>query len=181
MDTIELLGRAVDQLGTVIADIRPEQADLPTPCADWDVRALAQHVIGLDLRNFLVSARGERPDWQEPADPLGPDWSADYAAASAPLLPVWRAADLDGPLRSSLDQQIAELTAHSWDLARATNQPTPLDPALAEHSLAWARTALLPEYRGAGMGFGPEVPVAADAPVYDRLAAWFGRNPAWPF
>jgi hypothetical protein len=36
-----------------------------------------------------------------------------------------------------------------------------------------------PESRGPGKAFGPEVPVPDDAPSYDRLAGWFGRDPAW--
>jgi hypothetical protein len=54
-----------------------------------------------------------------------------------------------------------------------------LDPALAEHALRWSRGMLRPEFRGPDKAFGVEVPVPDDAPVYDRLAGWFGRNPGW--
>ena len=77
------------------------------------------------------------------------------------------------------DQQIAELATHDWDLARATGQPAELDPALAEHALRWSRGMLRPEFRGPGKAFGVEVPVPDDAPAYDRLAGWFGRDPSW--
>jgi hypothetical protein len=50
---------------------------------------------------------------------------------------------------------------------------------VAEHALAWARGMLRPEFRGPDRGFGAEIPVPADAPVYDRLAGWFGRDPGW--
>jgi hypothetical protein len=55
----------------------------------------------------------------------------------------------------------------------------PLDDELAEHALAWSRGMLRPEYRGPDKAFGVEVPVAGDAPAYDRLAGWFGRDPDW--
>jgi uncharacterized protein (TIGR03086 family) len=87
--------------------------------------------------------------------------------------------DGQAPLRSRVDQQIAELAVHTWDLARATGQGQPLDPSVAEHTLNWSRPVLKPEYRGAGQAFGPEVPVPPGAPIYDQLAGWFGRNPAW--
>ncbi len=70
------------------------------------------------------------------------------------------------------------------DVAKATGQPTDhLDPELAELSLDWARQNLAPQFRGdeaSGMAFGHEVPVSSDAPPYDRLAGFFGRDPADP-
>ena len=86
----------------------------------------------------------------------------------------------EAPLRARADQQITELAVHDWDLARATGQDLAgLDPALAEHALAWSRGMLRPEFRGPDKAFGVEVPVPDDAPVYDRLAGWFGRDPGW--
>jgi uncharacterized protein (TIGR03086 family) len=68
---------------------------------------------------------------------------------------------------------------HDWDLAKATGQQAGLDPALAEHALRWSRRMLRPEFRGPDKAVGPEVPVAEDAPAYDRLAGWFGPDPGW--
>jgi uncharacterized protein (TIGR03086 family) len=86
----------------------------------------------------------------------------------------------EAPLRARADQQITELAVHDWDLARATGQQLGgLDPALAEHALNWSRGMLRPEFRGPDKYVGVEVPVADDAPVYDRLAGWFGRDPGW--
>jgi uncharacterized protein (TIGR03086 family) len=102
---------------------------------------------------------------------------------------AWQAADLDSlvagpggevPLRMRADNQVTELAVHDWDLARATGQQlADLDPALAEHALAWSRGMLRPEFRGPDKAFGVEVPVPDDAPAYDRLAGWFGRDPGW--
>ena len=51
--------------------------------------------------------------------------------------------------------------------------------AYLEHALAWSRQMLRPEFRGPDKSFGSEIAVPADAPSYDRLAGWFGRDPAW--
>ena len=187
-DTVALLERALDQTAGLIAAVDTSQAEWPTPCAGWDVRALVSHLTGQDLRNFLISARGESADWQVPAEKIGADWTAAFRDRAAPLRAAWRAADLDrlvaglggeAPLRARADQQITELAVHDWDLAKATGQPAELDPALAEHALRWSRGMLRPEFRGPDKAFGVEVPVADDAPVYDRLAGWFGRDPGW--
>ncbi len=187
-ETVALLERALDQTAGLIAGIDASQAGLATPCAGWDVRALVGHLAGQDLRNFLVSARGEAADWTAPAEEIGDDWAAAFGDRAEPLRAAWRAADLDrpvtgpggeAPLRLRADQQITELAVHDWDLARATGQPAELDPALAGHALRWSRGMLRPEFRGPGKAFGVEVPVPDDAPVYERLAGWFGRDPGW--
>ena len=187
--TLMLLKHALDQTERLIAAVGAGQAGLATPCSGWDVRALVRHMAGQDLRNFLAATRGETADWQAPPDELGEDWTAAFRDRAAPLRSAWRAADLDqpvaipgggqAPLRSRADQQITELTVHGWDLAMATGQQTGLDLALAEHALGWSHGMLRPEFRGPGKAFGPEVPVPPGAPVYQRLAGWFGRDPRW--
>ena len=188
-DTLALLERALDQTAAIIAAIPASQAGLPTPCPGWDVRTLVRHLVGQDLRNFLTSVRGETADWRAPADELGDDWAAEFRDRAGPLRAAWRAVDLgqpiampgggEAPLRGRADQQIAELATHDWDLVKATGQRANLDPALAEHALDWSHQVLRPEFRGPDKAFGPEVPVSPDAPAYDRLAGWFGRDPGW--
>ena len=182
-----LVERALDQTAAIIAGIGAGQAALPTPCADWDVRAVVQHLVGQDLRNFTVAARGETADWQAPAEDVGEDWAVAFRDRAAPLMAVWRAADLDrqiampgggqAPLGARASQQMAEFAVHGWDLVKATGQRVSLDPQLAEHALDWSHQMLRPEARG--KAFGLEVPVSPDAPIYDRLAGWFGRDPGW--
>ena len=117
-DTVTLLERALDQTAGLIAATEPSQAGLATPCAGWDVRTLVSHLAGRDLRNFLVSARGETPDWAAPDEEIGDDWAAAFRDRAAPLRAAWRTADLDSlvagpggeaPLRARADQQITEL------------------------------------------------------------------------
>jgi len=188
-DSVGLVERALGQTAAIIDGIGPGQAGLATPCPDWDVRALVRHLIGQDLRNFTVAVRGETADWQAPADELGEDWGAAFRDRAARLMTVWRAADpgrpvaMPGgghaPLRGRASQQVAELAVHGWDLVKATGQRASLDPELAEHALDWSHRVLRPEFRGPDKAFGLEVPVRADAPAYDRLAGWFGRDPGW--
>lgn len=189
-EPLTLLARALDQVAEVIAGTRSDQATLKTPCRSWTVRQLVDHLIS-DLGNFAASVRGEKPDWSKPAGASDGQWVDAFASARHGLDEAWGAAELDSkvptmtgeaPLISRADQQIAELGIHAWDLARATGQNEDLDPGVAEHGLRWATQNLAPQFRGGedeGKAFGEEVPVPPDAPVYERLAGWFGRDPRW--
>jgi uncharacterized protein (TIGR03086 family) len=189
-EPLTVLGRALDQAGELIAGTRPDQAELRTPCRSWTVRQLVGHLIS-DLDNFAASVRGEKPDWAKPARASDEQWVDAFAAARRGLDEAWSSADVDAmvptmngeaPLVSRADQQIAELGIHAWDLARATGQGEDLDAEVGEQGLRWGTQNLAPQFRGPeneGKSFGPEVPVAGGAPVYERLAGWFGRDPRW--
>jgi uncharacterized protein (TIGR03086 family) len=187
-DPIDLLARTLDQTGAIIARVRPEQAALPTPCRSWDVRALVNHVVH-DVQQFAAMAGGGRFE-QRDDDVIGDDWGGAYRAAAASLLAAWRregALDRmvqlpfgEVPASWQVGQQITDLAVHGWDVAKATGQPTGLDAEAGQLALDWARENLKPQFRGdeaSGHAFGPEVPVADDAPLYDRLAGFFGRQP----
>jgi uncharacterized protein (TIGR03086 family) len=177
-ERLYLLRRALDQTAGLIAAVAPEQRTAATPCGDWDVAALVGHVVhGLD--NFTATARGEKPDWSRPRPPVEGDWAAAFRGRAGELVEVWQAAPEDR--RPQADMQITEQAVHGWDLASAIGRPSAeLDAAVGEHALQFGRVMLKPEWRGAGgnNAFGDEVAVPDDAPVYDRLAGWFGRDPS---
>ena len=188
-DPLTLLSAALDQTGAIIVGIRDDQQHLPTPCRSWDVTELVAHLVQ-DLKQFTERASGGTPDWTAPVAAVEGDPVDAYRAGARGLLQAWGAAgDLSGTApvpgmgevakRFPVDLQIAELAVHGWDLAVATGQSSDLDPEVAEAALAWGRTALRPQFRGGedeGKAFGPEVDLPADAPLYDRLAAFFGHR-----
>jgi len=187
-DPIDPLARAVDQTAAIISRARPDQATLPTPCRSWDVRALVNHVVH-DVQQFTAMATGGRYQ-KDDSDVIGDDWVGAYGKAADALLEAWRSEGAldrtvqlpfgERPATWSVGQQVADLVVHGWDIATATGQPTELDPELGQLALDWGRENLRPQFRGdeaSGQVFGPEVPVREDAPLYDRLAAWFGRDP----
>jgi uncharacterized protein (TIGR03086 family) len=188
-DPVTLLSQALDQTGAIIALIREDQEHLPTPCRSWDVTELVAHLVH-DLSQFTERASGGTPDWSAPRAPVEGDYIDAYRAGATGLVQAWRAAgDLSGTAampgmgdvakRFPVDQQIAEMAVHGWDLAVATGQSTHLDPEVGDTALTWGRTALQPQFRGSeedGKAFGPEVDLPNDAPLYDRLAAFFGHR-----
>jgi uncharacterized protein (TIGR03086 family) len=173
IDSVIILSRALDQTGDVLADIHSDQLSSPTPCSDWDVGRLVSHVVA-DPRHFLEMADGGTPDWSaEPGRVMY--WAATFRSAADDLIHRWhQAGDAADP--RSVDWQTAEFAVHTWDLARATGQTEHLgrlDPEVAERALAFMTASLTDDNRGGA--FGAEQPVPADAPVYDRLAAYAGR------
>ncbi|MFI6156287.1 TIGR03086 family metal-binding protein [Kitasatospora sp. NPDC051170] len=177
-----LLSRALAQTAGVIDGAGVELAEHPTPCASWDVADLISHLLH-DLRQFTVRAEGGQPDWSQPFERVEEEWLHVFEAGAERLVAAWRTAGA-ASAGAALDQQTAEFAVHAWDLARATAQSTEgLDHEVAIAALAWAHGALKPEFRGAEAehhAFGPEVEAPEDAPAYDRLAAFFGRDPHWP-
>jgi uncharacterized protein (TIGR03086 family) len=182
--SLELLERALTQTGTLVGRIRADQADLATPCGDFDLRALLNHIV-FDVQMFTAGVTGGGPPSRD-SDLIGDGWVGAYDAARATLLDAWRRKGVDGTIKSrmgelpatwAVGQHLADLAVHAWDVATATHQSTDLDPEVARVALGWARENLKPEYRGDGKAFGPEVEVPENAPIYDRLAGFFGRNP----
>ena len=190
MDPRPLHRRAVAQTGTVVAAVTPDQFVLPTPCTEYDVRALLSHIVGGLTRAALVG-EGDPHALVRPAMADGvPDdgWPDAYRAIAARATAAWADdAKLDTlvevpwgkvPGRFALAGYVQELLAHGWDLARATGQETERDPELATSALATAKRILPPDIRGdAGVPFGPVVEVSPDAAPYAQLAAWLGRRP----
>jgi uncharacterized protein (TIGR03086 family) len=190
-DTLALLSRALDQAGAVIERVRPEQATMATPCRSWDVRALVNHVVD-EVHQFAVVTGGGRREHLG-VDVLGDDWAGAYRKAADELRAAWRGPGAlertirlpfgEVPAAWTVGQQVTELAIHAWDIAKATGQPIDLDLDVARHAFAWGEENLKPEYRGeesAGSHIAPEVLVPEGAPLYDRLAAFGGRDPnAW--
>jgi uncharacterized protein (TIGR03086 family) len=181
--SLPLLARALDQTGALIARTTPDQAGVPTPCTEFNLRALINHTV-YDLRRFRQMIGG--PEAGAPdADLIGEDWHGAYSKAAQELVDDWRQRGTEGnmqlgrlgemPATWAVGQHLADIACHGWDVARATGQETTGDREVGEAALAWAKQSLKPELRG--QAFGPEVKVPDSAPLYDRLAAFFGRTP----
>jgi uncharacterized protein (TIGR03086 family) len=171
-EPVDVLSRALDQAADVLGAISSDQLADPTPCGDWDVAGLVAHVVAAP-RNFLTMATGGQPDWSA-RPPLPADWTAEFRSAADELLRMWREAGGSASAQA-VDWQTAEFAIHTWDLVRATGQSKDLDPEVAQRGLGFMSQALTADNRGEA--FAAAVPLAEDAPVYDRLVAFAGRDP----
>jgi uncharacterized protein (TIGR03086 family) len=172
-EDLALLSRALDQLAALVADVRPEASADPTPCDEWKVQDLVDHVVAAPAR-FARMLRSEPIDWSAPTPPAGDDPAGALHAHGDDLLRAWR--DHSGPVAGpGVDWQCAELAVHTWDLATAVGASTSaLDPQVAERGLAFMQDNLPQENRGPA--FGPPHPAPESADAYGRIAAFAGRS-----
>jgi uncharacterized protein (TIGR03086 family) len=186
-----LLSSALAQLRRLIGTVRREQLALPTPCTQWDVRALLGHVLAVARRSALVGGDDRStPALPQIIDVQGHDWSRAFDAAAAEARSAWaRPHVLTGttpgpwgrlPAPVTLSGFVLELAAHAWDLAASIGERRPLDPRLATAALQIATRLVPSELRDDGRAFAPPIapPVGADPAT--RLAAYLGRRVATP-
>ncbi|MBN9610157.1 MAG: TIGR03086 family protein [Actinobacteria bacterium] len=191
---ITQLRRAFDAVDMLVTNIRPDQWSMPTPCTDWTVRRLVDHLVGMNLvftallkdqpppQRRELSSNAENRDSDRDGDRDGDPVGAFRTSAAALLAAFAAPGVLDrvyrGPLGSAtgadrLQIRLYDLLAHGWDLAHATGKPVDLPDDLAEPSLSFARTQLSEEARPGR--FAPAQPANEHAPAIDRLAAFLGR------
>jgi len=171
MDTIAILVRALDQAGDVLDHVHTEALERPTPCEEWDVGRLADHLVQTP-RVLLAMMDGEARDWSSPPPHLTQGWGPAFRVAADDLVHAWHQREHDGA--GGAAWQCAELAVHTWDLAIALGLPTAdLDPEVAELGLSFMRESLTTDNRGGA--FGPERPAQDDAGPYERIAAFSGR------
>ena len=171
-DAVRVLGHALDQTGDVLAAVHPDDLGRPTPCADWTVQQLVDHLVATPAR-FLQMMNGEQPDWSAEPPRVAQDWAGAFRVSADNLIHAWHGRpDTE---TASADWQSAELATHTWDLARAIGRSTDdLDAEVAERGLAFMRANLTAENRS--VAFGPEQAAPEGAPPYDRIAAFAGRT-----
>lgn len=182
----ELFDRAVDGFDQRVQLIRDDQWDAPTPCTEWTVRDLVNHLVVEQLwvpetmAGKTMEEVGDRFDGdQVGGDPAGA-WEAAVAASRAAFAEpgaLERTIHLSrGP--SPATQYCAEMTMdatiHTWDLARAIEADENLDMDLVELSLALLEP-IKDSLAASGM-FGPPVPVGPDADPQTQLLAIVGRD-----
>jgi uncharacterized protein (TIGR03086 family) len=187
MDPRPLYSRTLDQLEKVFAGITPDELGRPTPCTEYDLRALLGHVIGGIHRIAYVGEGGRALDVSPAVGSIDDtDWSGALARARVRAIAAWADdATLDrivevpwgaAPGRMALGGYVMEAVTHTWDIARVVAPDIALDEELALVSLGIAEKVLPAELSREGLPFGPRREVPADADAYTRLAGWLGRS-----
>ena len=175
-----------------VAAVRDEQWSNQSPCEAWNARDVVDHIVAMHgyMLRPVDRLPGQGSSVQD--DPLGAFRAARAdveAVLGDPELAIMICETPAGPVTA--EQQIDEvvsddLVLHGWDLARATGQDDTMDAE--DVARLWRVTTAIPaelmvRYRtpgafGPGVEvYGPEVEVADDAPLQDRLLGLIGRDP----
>ena len=180
LSPVELFEQAAAGAAAVMAGVPAARLGDPTPCAEWTVQQLIDHIVGGadylsaalvggapststtrtvdDYRHALeLLGRGLRvPGVLERTctSPLGFDWSIGQATAGT----------------------FMDTLIHTWDLATAIDQDASLDPSLVDACVAMFLPDMPERGRAAGL-VGPPVDIGPDASPQDRLLAAMGRRP----
>lgn len=189
MELLEAYRYGLTWFGDRVGQVPAAMWEAPTPCADWSVRTLVNHVVGEDrwtvpmFAGLTIAEVGERFD----GDVLGPDpagaartatRTADAAVSEPGALD--RTVHLsagDTPAREYLHQLLAEHLVHGWDLAVAIGADPRQDPEAVRVCAAWFADQRA-SYRENGL-IEEHVDLPENSDEQARLLSAFGRDPAW--
>jgi uncharacterized protein (TIGR03086 family) len=173
-DLLDLYRRASDWTDEKIAGAT--RLDAPTPCDEWDVRTLLNHMLETQ-RYFLHAGRGQEATPPGPTPPalISDDPVRDFTQVQDEIVSVFSEAGVLEKTGPMLGIAFADSLLHGWDLARSSGQGTEMPAGLAEAAYEMIHGRFDDEQRK-GM-FKPEVAVPKDASPQDRLLAYTGRNP----
>jgi uncharacterized protein (TIGR03086 family) len=187
MDIVDVHRRAVEAWQTKVDAVGADMWADATPCTEWSVRDLTNHVVAEELwmvpllEGSTIAEVGDRLDGDVLGDhPLRAARSASAAALAVAQeqLPAGGKVHLSYGEEDAAEyawQLAADHLIHGWDLAKGTGQDANMDPVLVTAIADWftAREML---YRRGG-AIGPRAPMTGE-PQTDLLAA-FGRRADW--
>lgn len=185
MSEHELIALAAPPTLAVIRAIRDDQLNAPTPCSDFTVQGLIDHMLywGPSLARASRQPDGvAQPDAAAQPGLVALERQIEHLVAAWSVPAAWQGVTSMGgphdmPARMIGAMATGEVVVHGWDLARATGQQVSWDETLIEflHDEV-AKTA---EMGREMQAYGAEVPVPRTAPVLDRMLGLTGRDPHW--
>ncbi len=182
----QLYARAMESTQRYLAGVRDDQWITPTPCREWNVGEIVNHVVSENLwaaelfQGKTIQEVGNRLE----GDLVGDDEIGAYTRSVA----VAKAAvEAPGAMEATCHlsygdetgaeyarQLFMDILVHGWDIGKATGQDARLDPDLVAACLPLAER-LTAQWRSSGL-FGEKLEVAADADPQTKLLALVGRT-----
>jgi uncharacterized protein (TIGR03086 family) len=164
----------------VLHGIAKEDEAKPTPCREFDVAGLTDHLMN------SITTIGSAAGAEFPERDRGDSVERQIILAARPALDAWHKRGLDGVVtfgegREAPAKMLAgilslEFLVHAWDYAKSLGREVTAPDSLSDYVLNIARNVITPEGR-TNVGFDDPVDVAADAGALERLVAYTGRRP----
>jgi uncharacterized protein (TIGR03086 family) len=186
IDLQQLHQRGLEEFDRYVREIKPDQWGNQTPCSEWSVRDLVNHIVNEDkwtaplMDGSTIEEVGDRFD----GDLLGEDPHGAWGVAKKEAS---NAVQAEGALERTVNVSWGEIPAaeyvgqlfndhviHAWDLAKGIGADDTLDPELVE--LLYAESEPRKEELASYGVFGSPVDVPDDADTQTKLLALFGRK-----
>jgi uncharacterized protein (TIGR03086 family) len=164
----------------VLHPISRDEMSKRTPCSKYDVAQLTDHLLN------SITVIGSAADAEFPDRDSDDSIERQVIGAARPVLDAWRRRGLDGtvtlgpnavPAKFAAGVLSIEFLVHAWDYATATGRHVDVADSVIEYVLGLAKKIITPQGRSTA-GFADPVAVPHDSPVFDRLVAFTGRDPA---
>jgi uncharacterized protein (TIGR03086 family) len=186
---------AARRLADLVAAVPDDLLQAPTPCPDYALGDLLEHIGGLAIAFTAAAGKvgGETtsraPDGN--ADRLPADWRTRIPQDLEKLAAAWRdpsawtgmtrvgGADLPGSAAGVF--ALDEIVVHGWDVAIASGQTYSPDQGSLAALEGLLTQMAAPDQQAAREGlFGPVIEVPEPASELDRVIGLTGRDPHWP-
>lgn len=182
----------IRQLRALLMGVTTGDLSAPTPCPDWTVGDLLDHVMGLSLA-FTQAARkttdapgSGSPPPEPSAANLPPHWRSRTPVLLEELATAWKepsawtgTARVGGVTMPATELGVVamnEIVMHSWDLAQATGQEMAADPRILEALIDMLSQG--PAEGSDGL-FGPRVDPDSEDGLLEQALRLAGRDPSW--
>jgi uncharacterized protein (TIGR03086 family) len=188
MDTVATFERVLDQTNAVVDKVDESQLGNATPCTEWTVRDVINHITGGATMFAECVEKGSVPDDLLPklmgGDNLGEDFKGSYHAAAARARSSFATPGVldkmvklpfgEMPAGIALNIAIMDVMTHAADIAKATGQ-TIDDEEILGIALEVGRQLITDDFRSPGI-FDAEQPAPPNASAAEKLLAFAGRK-----
>lgn len=185
MDAVQIIEQSLDHATGLVRQVRVHHLNAQTPCSEWDVRALLNHMMN-ELAwepDMLAGRTVAEVGTSHERDYTGGDVVSRWEEYAFIAVERAKRADVDStvhlsygdvPARHYLAELGSDMLVHAWDLGQGLQCSLIMDRDLAQavYENSVPREA---EFRSSGL-FGPVVAVAEDADIQTKLLAFYGRN-----
>jgi uncharacterized protein (TIGR03086 family) len=179
IDELESAEESFGVLQNVLHGLADDDLSKQTPCREFDVAALTDHLMNsINVIGGVAGAKLPERDRSASVE-------RQVAVAARPALDAWKRRGLDGTVSFGSNESPAKVMAgvlsleflvHAWDYASAVGREVTAPDALSDYVLGLAKNIITPQGRS-NVGFDDPIDVAADATALDRLLAYTGRQP----